>query len=97
MDISETSNADELFRLWKAARPDYTEFSNDGILLQEEWQKQRTKIAFILKEPNDDFIEIRGRSHLPSGNSTVFWRNINMWSFTVKQFINGAPVTLGKR
>ncbi len=86
---------DGLFLAWQAARQDYTKFSNDGILLDEVWAKQQTKIAFILKEPNDDFFDIRGRDYSPkNGNSRLFWRNLNIWSYTVNQFFNGSPVIL---
>jgi hypothetical protein len=94
MNISDTHNTAELFRLWKGMRPEYTEFSNDGILLEEVWVTQHPKIAFLLREPNNDFCEICGRSYEPrGGNSKRFWRNLNMWSHTVKQFFNGAAVT----
>jgi hypothetical protein len=85
---------DDLFRVWKAARPDYTQFSDDGVLRDEVWATQRPKIAFILKEPNDDFYKIRGCDYDPKcGNSRVFWRNLNIWSYTVKQCFNGTPIT----
>ena len=85
---------DELFELWRDARPSYRPFSNDGILLPKVWDTQSTKIAFILKEPNDGFYNIRGSSYDPrSGNSKSFWRNINMWSYTVKQLLGGASIT----
>jgi hypothetical protein len=93
MKISDAQNIDELFRLWKEMRPEYKEFSNDGVLLEDVWKRQHPKIAFLLKEPNDDFYEIRGRSYGPGGNSSRFWRNLNMWSYTVKQLFNGAAVS----
>lgn len=85
---------DELFRLWKAARPNYTHFCNDGVLVDALWIAQQPKIAFILKEANDGFHEIRGRCHGPNGTSKVFWRNLSMWSFTAKQLLSGASVTI---
>ena len=84
---------DELFDLWKKERPDYAPFSNDGILLEDSWETQSPKIAFILKESNDDFCDIRGRSYSPrDGNSRLFWRNLNIWSYTVKKYYCGETV-----
>lgn len=90
MSIAAASNIDELFRLWKAARPEYTDFSDDGILDEKLWEGESPKIAFILKESNDGFCEIRGHSPYDpkGGNARQFWRNLNMWSYTVKKRFN---------
>jgi hypothetical protein len=90
LTLNSLVTVDDLFRVWKSERPDYVQFSNDGILLEEVWSKQEVKIAFILKEPNDGFFDIRGRDYNPkNGNSRLFWRNLNIWSYTVSQFRNG--------
>ena len=74
---------DALSAEWKATRQ-YNFFSDDGILIREEWDKTSPKIAFLLKEPNDGFHEIRNHWGEPKkGNSRLFWRNINIWSYTV--------------
>jgi hypothetical protein len=87
------SAADELRDLWIAARPEYKGFSDDGILIEEQWKTESPKIAFILKEPNDDFNNIRGHQFDPKkGNSRCFWRNINIWSFVVKKCFNDEAV-----
>jgi hypothetical protein len=92
-NIADAGNVDQLFRLWRDARPEYVHFSDDGILLDELWKIQKPRIAFVLKEPNDGFHNIRGRGYGPSGSSPVFWRNINMWSYTVAQRFNGHAVS----
>lgn len=80
---------DALFAEWKKERPGYKLFSNDGILIREEWEKASPKIAFLLKEPNDGFHEIRNKWGDPKkGNSSRFWRNLNIWSYVVSEFYN---------
>jgi hypothetical protein len=81
--LSNIKTIDELFSLWKQDRPNYNPFSNDGILVQEAWDKASPQIAFILKESNDDFVDIRGRAWGPGGNSPCFWRNLNIWKYVV--------------
>jgi len=93
MSLTDMETAEALFALWRAERPEYVPFSDDGILIPLVWKAEKPKIAFILKESNDDFYDIRGKSHGPNGNCTCFWRNINMWSYVLKQAINGNPVT----
>jgi len=87
-------NTDDLFVLWKEAQPGYEPFCNDGILVEESWNTQRPKIAFVLKESNDGFHDIRGRGYWPGprGSSPLFWRNLNIWSYTVKKCFNGEPL-----
>jgi hypothetical protein len=98
MRIANTLSADDLFIQWKEARADYELFSDDGILQEEAWKAQRPKIAFILKESNDGFYNIRGRAYTPGpgSSSPLFWRNLNIWSYTVKQFFNGEAVSFSE-
>ena len=48
------SQMDALFQEWREKR-NYQFFSNDGILIVDEWEKSSPKIAFLLKESNDQF------------------------------------------
>lgn len=80
---------DSLMLEWKTKRPNYEEFSDDGILINEIWKITSPKVMFLLKEPNSDFINIRGKGYLPrSGNSRLFWRNINIWQYTISEIWN---------
>lgn len=87
--LSNIKTTDELFSRWKQERPDYKSFSNDGILVEKAWQKASPKIAFILKESNDCFVDIRGRAWGPRGNSPRFWRNLNIWKYVVTSLFCG--------
>jgi len=85
---------DVLLNEWRSLRPEYKEFSNDGILIEEEWNIADIKIAFILKEPNDGFYDIRGKSHGPKGNSKVFWRNLRIWRYVILSRMKGSTPCL---
>ena len=81
---------DTLFEEWRRARPFYKMFSNDGILGEEDsWRMTSPKIAFVLKESNADFVEIRGQAHGPQGNHHYFWRNLSIWKYVVTSIIRG--------
>lgn len=81
---------EKLIKKWKAERPDYIYFVNDGILNKSVYCNKSPKILFLLKESNDCFIEVRNYDHAPkNGNSPVFWRNINMWSYAISKYFNG--------
>jgi len=92
--LSNIKTIDELFSWWKHERPNYEPFSNDGILVEEAWQMASPKIAFILKESNDDFVDIRGQAWGPSGNSPRFWRNLNIWKYVVTSLFHGESPSL---
>ncbi len=65
---------------WKKARPEYC-FCNDGILNLQKYNSAPCKLAFLLKESNDDFVDIAPcyQGYDPAkGNSTLFWRAINI-------------------
>lgn len=85
---------DALFHEWRERRGKPF-FSNDGILIQEAWERSSPKIAFLLKESNDQFYEIRGKAFKPGpgSSSPLFWRNLNMWAYTVAQFYSGSTPT----
>ena len=52
----------------------------DGILDNECWEKSKLKILYLLKEANDDFVDIRN-THIDirHGNSKTFWWNVVFW------------------
>lgn len=75
---------DKLFARWREERPEYESFSDDGILIEEEWEEAKPKIAFLLKESNDDFTSIRGSAHGPRGTSNSFWRNLRIWRYVLR-------------
>jgi hypothetical protein len=88
MNVEDAKTIDELFDLW---RPKYKQFSNDGGL--EGYGVSRPRIAFLLKESNDGFVEIRDRSHGPKGTSPRFWRNLSMWTYITTECLNGRECT----
>jgi len=91
-DLANVHTEEELLNLWKAERPTY-DFTYDGILCDEAWQKESPKIAFLLKESHSNFTEIRGGYRGPNGSGPFFWRNMNIWSYTVKEVLNGEKPT----
>jgi hypothetical protein len=95
MNLENIITIDELFALWREIRK-FESFSDDGILVEDLWKQARPKIAFLLKESNDDFCKIRGRSwgHPGEGNSRLFWRNLRMWTYITTELLNGRVCTL---
>jgi hypothetical protein len=85
---------DELFEEWKKTRPEYKLFCNDGILNQDEWDKQYSKIMFLLKESYGDFSEIRGHEFGGSGSSGTFWRRMRMWTYIIDEVLDWRTPTL---
>jgi hypothetical protein len=69
---------------WSAQRPEYKIFVRDGILNKSLYTASNPKIAILLKESNDDFVEIAPLTtdgYGPNGNSSHFWRNINIYTY----------------
>lgn len=69
---------------WSKERPDYKFFVRDGILNETLYKESNPKIAILLKESNDDFVEIAPLTtdgYGPNGNSTHFWRNISIYTY----------------
>ncbi len=96
MSLATVKTIEDLFEVWRKDRPEYTCFSNDGILVEDLWKKATPKIAFLLKESNDHFFNIRGRGWGPEGNSPRFWRNLSMWTYIATECLNGRECTLPK-
>jgi hypothetical protein len=92
--LSKITTTEDLFSKWKDERPDYRPFSNDGILVEDAWRRASPKIAFILKESNNDFVDIRGRAWGPEGNSPRFWRNLSIWKYVVTSALHGDEPSL---
>lgn len=73
---------EKLMNEWKRNRSHYQNFVTDGILNYEVYYSSKPKIAVLLKESNDDFIDIAPITHKgygPDGNSHLFWRHINIF------------------
>ena len=83
---------ESLEKEWMESR-DYALFCKDGILLEEEWDKSRTKILFLLKETFIHFFVIRGRAQGPHGNSKTFWRRMQMWTYLTDKIYNNEDYT----
>ncbi len=69
---------------WSAQRPEYNFFVRDGVLNKSLYAASSPKTAILLKESNDDFVEIAPLTtdgYGPNGNSTHFWRNINIYTY----------------
>jgi hypothetical protein len=92
--LSKITTTEELFLTWQNVRPGYRPFSNDGILVEEAWRSASPKIAFLLKESNDNFWDIRGQAWGPSGNSPRFWRNLAIWRYVVTSVLRGDEPSL---
>ncbi len=74
-----------IMNAWRLARPAYKNFVNDGILIEKDWKNASSKICFLLKESNDDFIEISGHEWGPYGSSNLFWRNLRIWRHVIME------------
>ena len=96
MNLEDVKTIEDLFDLWRRERPDYTYFSNDGILVEGLWKQANPKIAFLLKESNDSFCDIRGSGWGPNGNSPKFWRNLNQWTYITTECLNNRECILDK-
>jgi hypothetical protein len=98
-NLETVKTIDELFLLWREARPEYIYFSNDGVIGNEKlWQRTNLKIAFLLKESNDDFIEIRKELYYEpkKGTSRLFWRNLNMWKYIATELSKDRECTFAE-
>lgn len=77
--MDQIKRLDELKQKWQQERPEYDYFVSDGILNHHRYNTQSPKIMFLLKEANDDFVNIAPLSsneigYGPKGNSGTFWR-----------------------
>lgn len=83
-NINKSEN--ELFKNWITTRM-YNYFIKDGVIDEETFLKQKTKILFVLKEANcqngnADFREELKKSDL-EGNWWKTWNNIARWSLAL--------------
>lgn len=71
----------ELFKKWKMDQK-YDTFVNDGVFSPEQWEKEKIKIIFFMKEPNwegdGDLIEWILSEKSPTYWKT--WNNIARWT-----------------
>ena len=77
----------ELLQEWKTSKG-YTEFCNDGILIEKEYDKSTPKILFLLKETHDSFVNIGGHVGIPNNTNKIFWRMINIWLYVITETWN---------
>lgn len=94
MFIFDKKSYNDLLVKWKEARPEY-KFIHDGIINEEAYCKSEPRILFLLKESNDDYIDIaleNGVVDPANGNSTLFWRKINIIQYILEKTWAGKPV-----
>ena len=98
VNLETIGTVDDLFKLWRDIR-EYDYFSNDGVIGNDSlWKQANPKIAFLLKEVNDSFRDIRENPHYDPkrGNSGLFWRNLNMWKYIATEILNGRECSFSK-
>ncbi len=79
----------DLYENWLKKR-NYKEFTKDGILNYEVWEKTSPKIMFLLKESASDFINIADKNHdIRKGAGHHFWWNICYWKYIINQLHKG--------
>jgi hypothetical protein len=72
-------------------------FIHDGIINEEAYCKSEPRILFLLKESNDDYTEIAledGAVNPTNGNSTLFWRKLNIIQYILEKTWAGKPVSV---
>jgi hypothetical protein len=95
MFIFDKTSYNNLMARWEKARPAYSYFIHDGIINEEAYCKSAPRILFLLKESNDDYTEIaleKGSVNPADGNSTLFWRKLNIMQYILQQTWNGISV-----
>ncbi len=76
----------QLFVKWRKER-NYAYFMRDGLFCEEEWNKQATKILYVLKEANWENGDTDLCEYLLSEVSSTYWRtwnNIVRWSQAIR-------------
>lgn len=86
MDIKDKER--ELFNEWKAAQG-YSYFISDGILDENEWNKQDYKILFVLKEANWEGGNTDLCEFLLSEASPTYWKTWNNVARWTKAILEG--------
>ncbi|UAM99097.1 hypothetical protein K8354_04535 [Polaribacter litorisediminis] len=88
MDIS--NKLQDLNSKWRASRPSYKNFANDGILNYSEYKKQNPKILYLLKESHSGFVNIapHPEGYGPIGDSNVFWRYMRGYEYIITKVLN---------
>lgn len=87
----------KLLEEWSRMRPEYETFTFDGVLNESIYTNSNPRIALLLKESNDDFVEIaplNGDGYGPNGSSPLFWRNINIFIYIATCAWNGRIVSI---
>ena len=78
----------ELFSRWKTERG-YQYFISDGILDEEEWNRQNYKILFVLKEANWENSNADLCEFLLSESSSSYWKTWNNVARWTKALLKG--------
>lgn len=91
--LSYNEAADRLNQEWQIARPNYEHFCNDGIMGDaNKYFASQLRIMYLLKESNDNYINIRGTTQRGAdiGSSQNFWGNLGYWTRIIKAYFDGA-------
>lgn len=78
----------ELFSRWKTERG-YQYFISDGILDEEEWDRQKYKILFVSKEANWESSNADLCEFLLSESSSSYWKTWNNVARWIKALLEG--------
>jgi len=85
--MTRTERLNELFSEWKASKSDYAgDFSPDGIVDEECYEKAARRVLFVLKEPNahhEDLCDHARNFALGRDKSAATWRNLAYWSYGI--------------
>lgn len=76
----------QLFLKWRKER-NYAYFMRDGLFCEEEWNKQSTKILYVLKEANWENGDVDLCEYLLSEKSPTYWKtwnNIARWTQAIR-------------
>jgi hypothetical protein len=83
--MTRTEQLNRLFTQWEASKPGYAgNFSRDGIVSEESYEKAARRLLFILKEPNDHHDDLREHAiNFAKGTDRSYatWRNLAYWSY----------------
>lgn len=79
---------------WEDERPEYKTFVHDGIIGSKDYCSTEPRILFLLKETYDSFADIATEEEYypKDGNSTHFWRKINIIKYIIQNSWNGNPI-----
>ncbi len=85
--MSIESQEKQLFSRWRKERA-YPYFIEDGLFCEEEWNKQRIKILYVLKEADWEESDLDLCEYLLSEKSSTYWKtwnNITRWTQAIRE------------